>query len=64
MKNYSDTKCPKCGQTHFELVEDTPKESLQKFYYLRCDSCKSFLAAFHYINPSDQLEEIKKHFRI
>ena len=49
--NYSGTKCPNCSKTEFELVEDTPSnsngaEAIYKYYYLRCLSCKTFLAAF------------------
>jgi hypothetical protein len=49
--NYSQTKCPKCEQTRFELVEDTPDAAISsnyKYYYLRCSSCKTFLSAFDF----------------
>lgn len=52
--NYSGTKCPKCGKSNFELVEDTPDRSKFKYYYLRCSSyaCHAFLQAmpFHHTN--------------
>ncbi len=43
--NYSGTKCPKCGNATFEMVEDAPTNSEFKFNYIRCYDCKTFLTA-------------------
>jgi hypothetical protein len=57
--NRSGTKCPKCGSTSFELKDDLPSNSKYDFYYLRCQSCQTFLTAFETMSVNDQLEEIK-----
>ncbi len=62
--NYSHTKCPKCGHTSFELVEDAPSHSNFKMWYMRCSSCKTFLHASSYININSQIEEVKKKLGI
>lgn len=46
--NYSGTRCPKCEKTSFEVVDDAPSESTYRYSYLRCSSCKTFLAAFDF----------------
>lgn len=65
--NYSRTKCPKCEAMRFELVEDTPDKSNFKLFYLRCSSCKTFLASLDYYSNSliiDDLEKVKKALKI
>jgi hypothetical protein len=57
----SGTKCPKCENTTFEMVIDTPKGCLYKMNYIRCISCKTFLQATDYYDVNDTLNEIKKH---
>ena len=60
MNNYSGTKCPKCENTTFELVEDTPSKSEFKFQYLRCSSCKTFITTEQYLNTNAILQDLEK----
>ena len=41
MVNYSGTKCPKCENTSFEEVTDSPSKSLIMINFIRCVSCKT-----------------------
>lgn len=56
----SGTKCPKCENTSFEMVIDTPKGSRYKMNYIRCISCRTFLQATDYYDVNDTLNEIKE----
>lgn len=58
MYNYSGTKCPKCEQKIFELVEDAPTNSKWKYMYLRCTKCKTFLAILPYNNTNVMIEQL------
>ena len=67
LNNYSNTKCPKCEATRFELAEDIPSKSNFKLFYLRCSSCKTFLASLDYYSNSliiEDLEKVKKALKI
>lgn len=44
MANQSNTKCPSCGSTNFEMVTDRPANSKFDLDYLRCSECNTFLA--------------------
>lgn len=56
LTNYSNTKCPKCEKTIFELVEDAPNNSLYKYFYMRCSACKTFLSMVEYLPFAQRLE--------
>jgi len=62
--NYSFSKCPKCEQTGFELVEDTPYKSEYKMWYLRCMSCKTLVTALEYYDINSRLEKLARALRI
>jgi hypothetical protein len=64
MTNYSGTKCPKCESKNFELAEDAPNSSRFKFYYLRCSSCKTFLALVPYYDTNSKIDKLLKHFNL
>ena len=40
-ENYSGTKCPKCENTSFEEVQESPLKSLIMINFIRCTSCKT-----------------------
>lgn len=60
LRNYSGTKCPKCDKAGFELVEDAPANSNYKYFYLRCSSCKAFLAFIEYSPFAEQILKLKE----
>jgi len=58
--NASNTKCPKCGKDSFEIVEDKPTNSQYVLNYLRCSSCKTFLAEMPVSNTGVLLDTLHK----
>lgn len=58
MTNYSGTKCPKCENTTFEVVEDAPFNSKFIVNYIRCMSCKSLITVVPYYDINTQLKII------
>lgn len=69
--NSSGTKCPKCDNTNFELVNDVPTGTKWVLLYLRCSSCKTFMQALPFDNTNtliesmqDDINKIKLFFKI
>ncbi len=62
--NYSNSKCPKCESTNFEVVEDTPENSNWKMFFLRCSSCKTLISTHEYMNIGYMVNKMLSHFRI
>jgi len=58
--NQSQTKCPKCGNTYFELIEDYPTSSNYKFWYMRCSSCKTFLQAMPFLSTNSKIIKLQE----
>lgn len=58
--NTSGTKCPKCGETHFELVKDFPSKGAFWMYYMRCSECKTFLQALPVYDTNGLLGTIQE----
>lgn len=56
--NYSGTRCPKCENTSFEMVEDTPTKSEFKLNYIRCSSCKTFISVLEHFNIGNTLNRL------
>jgi hypothetical protein len=56
--NQSETKCPNCGKTNFEITKDFPSDSLVTMNYLRCSSCKTFLYAFPILPTNSKQVEL------
>ena len=59
--NQSYTKCPKCGHSNFELVEDYPTNSNFKMWYMRCATitCHTFLQAMPYLDTNKQIDKLQ-----
>ena len=60
LPNSSQTKCPKCEHTSFELVEDTPTGTEWTHLYLRCSKCKTFLQMVPYSNTNVLIDNLQK----
>ncbi len=58
--NYSGTKCPKCQGTSFEYAEDKPTNAPYAKHYLRCSSCKTFLAMTFIQNTNVLLDKMQR----
>lgn len=64
MINYSGTKCPKCENTSFEVVNDTPTNSTFPMMYCRCNSCKTIISILESQNINSNLHRLAKALRI
>jgi len=64
MTNYSNSKCPKCENSTFELVKDTPESSRFKMFYIRCIKCKTVIGTHDYDNVAVMVEKIMRHLDI
>lgn len=64
MINYSSSKCPKCENTNFEIVEDVPLNSNFKFWYLRCMTCKTLIQAIPFIDLNSRITKLAKALNI
>jgi DNA polymerase III alpha subunit (gram-positive type) len=62
--NQSQTKCPKCEKSSFELVEDYPTGSAWKMMYIRCSTCKTFLQALYMDNVTIQVANLQNDIKI
>ncbi|WP_291071942.1 hypothetical protein [Empedobacter sp. UBA5637] len=64
MANYSNSKCPNCSNTSFEMVEETPKGSNFKLMFVRCQSCKTVIGFTDYYNTGSLLHKLAEKLRI
>lgn len=64
MHNYSGTKCPKCDSDKFEMIPDSPARATHKYEYMRCSSCKTFLAALPFTHTNSLIQKIIDHLHI
>lgn len=44
------SRCSKCNNIGFEMVEETPKGSAFKLMFIRCISCHSVVGVMDYYN--------------
>lgn len=56
----AQSTCPKCGNSGFELVENTPKGAAFKFMFIQCSSCGCVVGVTDYHNTASLLERIAK----
>lgn len=62
--NYSGTQCPKCENTSFELVEDTPRESSFKMMFVRCCSCNTAVGIVDYYNAGYLVKQLAEKLNV
>lgn len=58
------SKCPRCGNTSFETVIETPKNSSFKYQFIRCESCKTVVGVMEYFNVSKLLFNLARKLNI
>ena len=64
MTNYSGTKCPKCENTSFEEVMDSPLKSLIMLNFIRCASCKTAIGIREPESSAILIKELAKKINI
>ena len=55
------SKCPKCGNTAFEIAENTPSGSKFKVDFVQCKSCGTPITAIDFYNTGSLLLEQREH---
>jgi len=58
------SKCPRCQNTSFEIVTETPKGSAFKMLFTRCASCQTVVGVNEYYNTGALLETLAKKLNI
>lgn len=64
MTNYSGSKCAKCDNTSFEMVEDAPYRSNFIFMYVRCMKCKTLVTMVPLLDINTRLTKLAKALNI
>ncbi len=52
------SKCPKCGNTSFEMKEHTPDKSNYKLEFVQCSSCGTVVGVMDYFNIGTRINEV------
>ncbi len=52
--------CPKCDNTTFEMVENSPRRSKYKLEFIQCAACGAVVGVMDYLNIGAKLEEMEK----
>ena len=63
-ENYSGTKCPKCQNTSFEEVTDSPLKSLIMINFIRCASCKTAIGIRESESSASLIKELAKRLNV
>lgn len=64
MTNYSGTKCPKCENTSFEEITDSPSKSLLMINFIRCTSCKTAIGIRECESSVKMIRELARRLNI
>ncbi len=54
------SKCPKCDNTKFELIENSPFNSKYKLLFVQCNSCGSVVGSMDYDNIGTAINILEK----
>jgi len=61
---YSDSKCPHCQKSGFEVKEESPKNSNFKLMFVRCQSCKTVVSVLEYYNAGHLIHILAEKLNI
>lgn len=62
--NMARSTCMKCGHTKFELVQNTPKDSNFKLYFVQCASCGGVVGVQEWDNIGALIHRLAKALKI
>ena len=57
------SKCAKCNSFSFELVEQAPKGSKYKLFFVQCALCGAPVGVLEYFNSGVQIENTNKRIQ-
>ena len=58
------SKCPKCGNTEFEAVNESPVNSNFELIFIRCANCHSVVGVVDFYNVGALLKKLAKKLNI
>jgi len=58
------SKCPACGNTGFEIAENSPRGSNYKLYFIQCDSCGTVVGTQEYCSTSALILKLAEKLKI
>lgn len=61
---YSNSKCPHCQKSGFEVVTEEPKSSNFKLMFVRCQWCKTVVGILDYYNIGALIYKLAKKLNI
>lgn len=53
------SKCPKCENHYFEVIENSPSKSNYKLFFVQCSSCGCVISAMEYFNVGNKITEVE-----
>lgn len=54
------SKCPKCENTAFETVVETPQKANFKLIFVRCTSCRTVVGVLDYYNIGTLIKDLAR----
>ncbi len=57
------SKCTKCGNTRFELAENSPNYSRYKFFFIQCSSCGGVVGVTEYYQAWAKIDDLHKEVK-
>ncbi len=58
------SKCPKCENTKFEVVNETPVNSNYELIFVRCTSCHSVVGTIDFYNIGSLIKKLADKLKI
>lgn len=58
------SKCPKCENTEFEVVNETPVNSNYELIFARCALCKTVVGVIDFYNVGTLIKKLASKLRV
>jgi len=58
------SKCPKCENSEFEVVNETPVNSNYELIFVRCTNCHTVVGAIDYYNVGALIKKLALKLKI
>lgn len=60
----AQSKCPKCGSTSFELVENAPSGSDYRLNFVQCSQCGGVVGVLDFYSIGDLILRLAKKLNV
>lgn len=58
------SKCPKCENTEFEVVNETPVNSNYELIFVRCTNCLSVIGVIDFYNVGSLVKKLAQKLNV